>query len=46
MLKQAAWQVASLRETEESQGLMKLTLRPTVNLNLYPETQHIQMELG
>lgn len=29
----------------KSQGLMKLALGPTVTLNLYPETQHIQMEL-
>lgn len=33
-------------EAEESQGLMQLALRPTVNLNLYPETQHTQVGLG
>lgn len=30
-------------EAEKSQGLMQLALRPTVNLNLSPETWHIHV---
>lgn len=29
-------------EAEKSQGLMQLALRPTVDLNLYPETRDIR----